>query len=138
VSGSTTGGGASGGAPTSGSAGSGVASGNAAIGRLAGDEQSIFEAFAAAAEGLAKKDGVLSRLEKVDPTLALPALEALWSVQETLVAIAMSDVSLGEVLSEVVPSVEGCRRQMRRLEKIKEEKELLSAAGAGGNRMQVE
>lgn len=100
-----------------------MASGNAAIGRLAGDEQSIFEAFAAAAEGLAKKDGVLSRLEKIDPTLALPAIEALLSVQETLVRISMADASLGKVLSEVVQTIEACRRKVRKLEKVKEAKE---------------
>ncbi|GAA5914739.1 hypothetical protein JCM6882_002729 [Rhodosporidiobolus microsporus] len=97
-----------------------VASANAAIGRLAGDEQSIFEAFAAAAEGLAKKDGVLSRLEKVDYTAALPAVEALLSVEEGLVQMVMSDVALGKVLGEVVGLVEYCRRRVKGMEKEKE------------------
>ncbi|GAA5841446.1 hypothetical protein JCM11251_007141 [Rhodosporidiobolus azoricus] len=96
-----------------------IASANAAIGRLAGDEQSIFEAFAAAAEGLSKKDGVLSRLEKVDYTAALPAVEALLSIEEGLVKMVMSDVALGKVLGEVVGLVEYCRKKFGELEKEK-------------------
>ncbi|GAA5860556.1 hypothetical protein JCM8547_000339 [Rhodosporidiobolus lusitaniae] len=110
-----------------------VASGNAAIGRLAGDEQSIFEAFAAAAEGLAQKDGVLSRLEKVDHSLALPAVEALLSVQETLVKIVMSDVALGKVLGEVVQVVEWLRRETKKSERRKEEREREALEGKKGD-----
>ncbi|GAA6014873.1 hypothetical protein JCM10207_002208 [Rhodosporidiobolus poonsookiae] len=106
---------ASGSATTSG--GNSVASGNAAIGRLAGDEQSIFEAFAAAAEGLAKKDGVLSRLEKVDYAQAMPAVEALGALEGPLVKMVMSDVALGKVLGEVVLLVEYCRRKADKLGK---------------------
>ncbi|BGP15117.1 hypothetical protein JCM10213_006551 [Rhodosporidiobolus nylandii] len=100
--------------PTSGG-GASVASGNAAIGRLAGDEQSIFEAFAAAAEGLAKKDGVLSRLEKVDYTAAFPAVEALLAIEETLTKMLLSDAALGKVLAEVAVLVEHCRTKAQKL-----------------------
>ncbi|GAA6033634.1 hypothetical protein JCM8097_004359 [Rhodosporidiobolus ruineniae] len=114
-----------GGGAQQGPGGVSVASGNAAIGRLAGDEQSIFEAFALAAEGSAslgavggggaggKKDSVLARLEKVDFSAAFPAVvEALLGVEDGLVKMVMSDVALGKVLAEVVQLVEYCRGKM--------------------------
>ncbi|GAA5863172.1 hypothetical protein JCM1840_002494 [Sporobolomyces johnsonii] len=93
---------------------SSVASGNAAVGRLAEGEQSIFEAFAAAAEGTAKKDGVFSQLERVDYAIARPAVEAVVAVQDTLLKTALSDAALGKYLAEVVGIVEECRRQQKK------------------------
>ena len=96
-----------------------VASGNSAIGRLAGEQQSIFEAFAAAAEGWSStttKDGdVFARLDKVDFAQALPLAEALVALQATLNATVMSDVALGRVLSEAVLQVEEVRRALLKL-----------------------
>ncbi|BGO98635.1 RSC complex subunit Rsc9 [Rhodotorula toruloides ATCC 204091] len=92
-----------------------VASGNAAIGRLAGDQQSIFEAFAAAAEGSVKKEGVLNRLQKVDYAAGLPLAEALVGVQDALNATVMSDVTLGKILGETALQVEECRRGLKKL-----------------------
>jgi hypothetical protein len=77
-------------------------------------------------------------LEKVDPTLALPNLvEALWGVQETLIRTATSDVSLAKVLSEVVQTVEACRRKLKKLERAREAKEQAAVSAGGGEvRMQ--
>ncbi|GAA6046419.1 hypothetical protein JCM3770_004909 [Rhodotorula araucariae] len=100
-----------------------VASGNSAIGRLAGEQTSIFEAFAAAAEGTAKKDGVLARLEKVDFALALPLAEALVALQPVLDATVMRDVALGKVLGESVLQVEECRRALLKLRPVKAARE---------------
>ncbi|BGP39191.1 Chromatin structure-remodeling complex protein rsc9 [Rhodotorula kratochvilovae] len=98
-----------------------VASGNSAIGRLAGEQTSIFEAFAAAAEGSAKKDGVRARLEKVDFAEALPLAEALVALQPALNATVMSDVALGKVLGESVLQVEECRRALLKLRPVEAE-----------------
>lgn len=92
-----------------------VASGNAAIGRLAGDQQSIFEAFAAAAEGSVKKEGVLNRLQKVDYAAGMPLAEVLVGMQDALNATVMSDVTLGKILGETALQVEECRRALRKL-----------------------
>ncbi|KPV77551.1 uncharacterized protein RHOBADRAFT_51392 [Rhodotorula graminis WP1] len=116
-------GGASGGGGGKGASGSVlVASGNSAIGRLAGEQQSIFEAFAAAAEGWSStttKDGdVFARLDKVDFAHALPLAEALVALQPTLNATVMSDVALGRVLSEAVLQVEEVRRALLKLRPV--------------------
>ncbi|GAA5894399.1 hypothetical protein JCM8208_006223 [Rhodotorula glutinis] len=99
-----------------------VASGNSAIGRLAGEQQSIFEAFAAAAEGWSStttKDGdVFARLDKVDFAQALPLAEAFVALQATLNATVMSDVALGRVLSEAVLQVEEVRRALLKLRPV--------------------
>ncbi|GJN89650.1 hypothetical protein Rhopal_002637-T1 [Rhodotorula paludigena] len=97
-----------------------VASGNSAIGRLAGEQQSIFEAFAAAEEGSAKQEGVLARLEKVDFARAKPLAVALVALQPRLNETVMRDVALGKILGETVVQVEECRRALLRLNPPKE------------------
>ncbi|GAA5865894.1 hypothetical protein JCM3774_005515 [Rhodotorula dairenensis] len=94
-----------------------VASGNSAIGRLAEGEQSIFEAFAAAAEGAARAGslGVFERLEKVQFENAFPLAETLVGLQGDINRTVMRDVSLGKVLGETALQVEECRVGMARL-----------------------
>ncbi|GAA5987076.1 hypothetical protein JCM10908_001016 [Rhodotorula pacifica] len=94
-----------------------VASGNSAIGRLAEGEQSIFEAFAAAAEGAARSGslGVFERLEKVQFEKAFPLAEALVGLQGEINRTVMRDVSLGKVLGETALQIEECRVGMARL-----------------------
>lgn len=94
-----------------------VASGNAAIGRLAEGEQSIFEAFAAAAEGASRTGslGVFERLEKVQFEKAFPLAEALVGLQGEINRTVMRDVSLGKVLGETALQIEECRVGMARL-----------------------
>ncbi|GAA5952365.1 hypothetical protein JCM8115_003580 [Rhodotorula mucilaginosa] len=94
-----------------------VASGNAAIGRLAEGEQSIFEAFAAAAEGASRTGslGVFERLEKVQFEKAFRLAEALVGLQGEINRTVMRDVSLGKVLGETALQIEECRVGMARL-----------------------
>ncbi|GAA6019029.1 hypothetical protein JCM11491_002495 [Sporobolomyces phaffii] len=107
-----------------------VASGTAAIGRLAEGEQSIFEAFALAEEGASGgggggafrrggASGVLQAVEKVDWSIARPAVEKLARVHdEVVLRTALSNVVLGKYLVEVVVTIEGILKAERERAKI--------------------
>jgi len=76
---------------------------SAAIGRLAEGEQSIFEAFAIAEEGIltGQKGGILSPVEKVGWEIASPAITAFGDLQDTVSRTALSNVMIAKYSKEV-------------------------------------
>ncbi|GAA5927379.1 Rsc9p [Sporobolomyces koalae] len=104
-----------------------VASGTAAIGRLAEGEQSIFEAFALAEEGSVstRKGGVLNQIEKVDWTIAQPAIETIVGVLDIVLKTALSNVVLGKYLVEVVVTAEELRAGLQlKKNQVEEDQEM--------------
>lgn len=86
---------------------------------MAEGEQSIFEAFARAEEssgGVNSRGGggtILNQIEKVDWTIAKPAIQAFKDIQDQVVRMALSNVVLGKYLVEVVCTIEELIKQTR-------------------------
>ena len=87
--------------------------GGASVNSLSGGEVSIFEALAEAAEGAQQKDGISTRLDKIDFAEAKGGSQALLGLERKLLSTTMEDHGLATILGEVLAVVKECRQGIK-------------------------